>query len=274
MPALRPAFQGSELMGAGHRLWRAPLVALWVLLGMLLTALLQLLPGRWREPPRQGITRLWMRGLLSLLPLRIRYHGQPTPDTALWVGNHVSWLDIILLGARAPVRFVAKAEVRQWPLLGWLAERAGTVFIHRGQASGASLNQRLGKVMQQGHNLMVFAEGTTTAGDRVRTFHGRLFGCAIEQRLPIQPVALAYRRCEQRDSIAPFIDDDEFSRHLWRLLGASPIDVDVSFLPLIDSHARGRNELARRAHRAVTQALGLADDSSDCQSADSLRAVA
>lgn len=261
-------------MATCRRLWRAPLVALWVLLGMLLTALLQLLPGRWREPPRQGITRLWMRGLLRLLPLRIRYHGRPAPSTALWVGNHVSWLDIILLGARAPVRFVAKAEVRQWPLLGWLADRAGTVFIHRGQASGGSLNQRLGNVLQLGHNLMIFAEGTTTAGDRVRTFHGRLFGCAIEQHLPIQPIALAYRHRGQRDTFVPFIDDDEFSRHLWRLLGSARVDADVHFLPLIDSHPLGRNELARSTREAVVQALGLDEDSSSCQSADSLRAAA
>lgn len=259
-------------MATWRRLWRAPLVALWVLLGMLLTALLQLLPGRWREPPRQAITRWWMRCLLRLLPLHICYHGLPAAGTALWVGNHVSWVDIILLGARAPVRFLAKAEVRQWPLLGWLADRAGTVFIHRGQA--ASLNQRLGNVLQRGHNLMIFAEGTTTAGDQVRTFHGRLFGCAIEQHLPIQPVALAYRNHGQRDTIAPFIDDDEFSRHLWRLLGAARIDVDVHFLPLIDSHTLGRNELARSARQAVIQALGLEEDSSDCQSVDSLRAAA
>lgn len=261
-------------MARVHRLWRAPTVALWVLLGLLLTALLQLLPIRWREPPRQRITCLWMGGLLGLLPLRIRCHGHPLSSTALWVGNHVSWLDIIVLGARAPVRFVAKAEVRRWPLLGWLAERAGTLFIQRGQASGDNLNQRLGNVLKSDHNLMIFAEGTTTAGDRVRTFHGRLLGCAVEQRRPVQPIALAYRRGDQRDRLAPFIGDDEFSRHLWRLLGSPTINVELHFLPLINSHDLGRNELARSARQAVIQALGLEEDSSNCQSDASLSAAA
>lgn len=261
-------------MARTHRLWRAPAVAFWVLLGLLLTMLLQLLPAHWREPPRQRLTCLWMSGLLGLLPLRIRCHGQPVPSTALWVGNHVSWLDIIVLGARAPVRFVSKAEVRRWPLLGWLADRAGTLFIQRGRASGDCLNQRLGDVLQQNHNLMIFPEGTTTAGDRVRTFHARLLGCAVEQSLPIQPIALAYRREDRLDTIAPFIDDDAFSRHVWRLLGSPTIDVELHFLPLINSNHAGRNDLARSARKAVIQALGLEDGSSSCQSADSLSAAA
>ncbi|PRB83766.1 1-acyl-sn-glycerol-3-phosphate acyltransferase [Pseudomonas sp. MYb185] len=256
-----------------RRLWRVPAVAGWVVLGLLLASLLQLIPMRWRTGPRQSLTSWWMRRLLRLLPLRIRCHGQPTRESALWVGNHVSWLDIILLGAQAPVRFVAKAEVRQWPLLGWLAHSAGTLFLRRGQASGENASQQMAAVLERGQSLVLFAEGTTTAGDQVRTFHGRLLGWAAECKVPIQPVAVAYRRHGRVDTIAPFIDDDEFSRHLWRLLGSATIDVQLHFPPLIDSHGLERNQLARRARHAVVQALGL-EDSSDRQSAASLSAAA
>lgn len=255
-----------------RRLWRVPAVAGWVALGLLLSGLLQWLPLRWRRHSRQAATCWWMRGLLRLLPLRIHCHGQPPRRHALWVGNHVSWLDIILLGAQAPVRFVSKAEVRHWPLLGWLAHSAGTLFIQRGQTSN-EVGQRMAEVLEQEQSLVIFAEGTTTAGDRVRTFHGRLLGCAAGGAVPVQPVALAYRRGERRDDIAPFIGDDEFSRHLWRLLGSSCIDVELHFLPLIDSRQFERNQLARGTRQAVVQALGL-EDSSSRQSAEVLSAAA
>lgn len=255
-----------------RRLWRAPAVAGWVVLGLLLSGLLQLPPLRWSIRPRQTVTCWWMRGLLQLLPLRIRCHGRPPRRTALWVGNHVSWLDIILLGAQAPVRFVSKAEVRHWPLLGWLAHQAGTLFIQRGQTS-TEVSQRMASVLEQDQSLVIFAEGTTTAGDRVRTFHGRLLGCVAGGDIPVQPVALAYGRDGQRDDIAPFIDDDEFSRHLWRLLGSSRIGVELHFLPLIDSSQLERNRLARSAHQSVVQALGL-ETSKPCQSAEALSAAA
>ena len=242
-------------MGAWHRLWRAPLVALWVLLGMLLTALLRLLPGRWREPPRQGITRLWMRGLLSLLPLRIRYHGQPTPDTALWVGNHVSWLDIILLGASAPVRFVAKAEVRQWPVAGWLALKAGTLFIRRGGGDSQLLRQQIARHLQQACPVLIFPEGTTTDGRSLRTFHGRLLASAIDTATPVQPVAVRYLRGGKPDPIAPFVGDDDLLSHLLRLFAHDCGEVQIHLLAPIQSAGQERAALAFNAQLAIHTAL-------------------
>jgi 1-acyl-sn-glycerol-3-phosphate acyltransferase len=171
----------------------------------------------------------------------------------------VSWLDIVVLGAQAPVHFLSKAEVRDWPVIGWLAGAAGTCFIQRGQGTSSTVQEQLTSVLVAQRSLVIFAEGTTTAGDRVRTFHGRLLSAAIEAQVPTQPVALAYRYASERDSIAPFINDDEFSQHLWRLLGSKDIEVDVRFLPILDSSRLNRNQLARSAHASVCQALGLED---------------
>lgn len=261
----------SSLKPLLRRLWRVPLVASWVLIGALLACLLSLWPAQRRDAMRERMTLFWMRGLLRILPLRIHHYGQPTERPAVWVGNHISWLDIVLLGSIAPVRFIAKSEVRHWPLLGWLAHRAGTLFIQRGGAG--SLNQHMTEVLQQQQSLMIFAEGTTTPGDRVRTFHGRLLGCAVDQQVPVQPVALRYRQHGQLARAAAFIDDDAFFSHLWQLLGCTTIDVELHFLVAIGAHDMQRNHLARHAHRAVVQALGL-EDSSPCQSADSLSAAA
>ncbi|WP_341707168.1 lysophospholipid acyltransferase family protein [Halopseudomonas sp.] len=234
----------------------------WISCGLLLVCWAQLM--QWLRPAsvdqqRQKLTRWWMRNLIRILPLQVKVSGKPTAATALWVSNHVSWLDIVVLGAQAPVHFLSKAEVRSWPVIGWLASAAGTCFIQRGQGTSASVQEQLTSVLNANRSLVIFAEGTTTAGDRVRTFHGRLLSAAIDAQVPTQPVAVAYRYADERDDIAPFIDDDEFSQHLWRLLGSKDIEVEVQFLPLQDSTSQNRNQLARNAHTAVSQALGLDD---------------
>lgn len=274
MPATsRPLAESRYLKPLLRRIWRLPLVTSWVLLGLLLAGLLPLWPQARRHALCEGMTLFWMRGLLRLLPLRIQRHGQPIGHPAVWVGNHISWLDIVLLGAVSPVRFIAKAEVRQWPLLGWLAASAGTLFVRRGQASGGDLYQQMTAALQQQQSLMIFAEGTTTPGDRVRTFHGRLLSCAVEQQVPVQPVALRYCEQGQLSRTAAFIDDDELSSHLWQLLGGPTIDVELHFLPAIDSCNIERNPLARRTRQAVVQALGL-DDSKPGQSTEALSTAA
>lgn len=242
--------------------WRTPAVIMWIGYGLVLGLCMQLaqsLSPRPLSKYRQRLAQHWMRGLTRILPLHIRCHGTPTTESQLLVSNHVSWLDIVVIGACKPARFLSKAEVLHWPVIGWLASAAGTLFIQRGQAQGQSLQDQLGSALNDGDSLVIFAEGTTTAGDRVRTFHGRLLSCAIDTGTRIQPVALAYRRDGQRDQLAPFIDDDEFSRHLMRLLGSSVIDVDLHFLEGLDSQVGNRNQLARKAQAAVTQTLGLGD---------------
>lgn len=255
----------SSPLAAWRRLWRTPLILGWLLVGLLLAASVAIadrLAPALTQQHRNRVASSWMRGLCALLPLRIVRHGQPAEQTALLVSNHVSWLDVVLIGAQAPVHFLSKAEVRQWPIVGWLASAAGTQFIQRGQASGQTLHTQLREALQQGESLVIFAEGTTTAGDRVRPFHGRLMSCAIESDTPVQPVALAYRRNGRRDLTAPFIDDDEFSRHLLRLLGSAPIDVELHFLPLVRCDAKNRNQLAREIQDSVVQALGLTESGS------------
>lgn len=264
----------SDPMAILRRLWRVPLVVAWLLVGLLLTACVAIgdrVASNLTQRYRNRLTCLWMRGLIGILPLRIHRHGTPAKETALLVSNHVSWLDIVAIGAQSPVHFLSKAEVRHWPVIGWLASAAGTQFIQRGQAGGQTLHTQLSDALLQGDSLVIFAEGTTTAGDRVRAFHGRLMSCAIESQTPVQPVAIAYRRGEQRDVLAPFIDDDEFSRHLLRLLGSAPIDVELHFLPLVHCQTHNRNQLARRVQGAVVQALGLVD-TGDVAAAPKVRA--
>lgn len=206
-----------------------------------------------RPARRQRLTRWFHRRLAGALPFRVTVHGT-LPDTPmLWVGNHVSWTDIPLLGQLTPLAFLAKAEVRQWPLAGWLALQGGTLFIRRG-ASGR-VAEHLAERLRQPGSVMLFPEGTSTDGTVVRTFHGRPLSGAIDAGVAIQPVAIRYRRRGETDPIAPFIGDDDLLSHLRRLLRSEVADVEIYLLAPLETQGRSRNELARQAQAAVEQAL-------------------
>ena len=256
LPALRPPLQGSGLMARLRSLRSARLLGL-VALGLGLAAWVSLrerLPGADVTPLRQRLTRWWLARLCAALPFEVRVSGEAPRQPMLWVANHVSWTDIPLLGALAPLTFLSKAEVRAWPLAGWLAEKAGTLFIRRGSGDSRLINQRLAEQLHRGRNLLIFPEGTTTNGESLRTFHGRLMASALEAGVAVQPVAISYRRDGVPDAQAPFIGDDDLLSHLGRLLRERG-SVHIQLLEPIPSQGLDRAELARQAQQAVRLAL-------------------
>lgn len=204
---------------------------------------------------RQRLTCWFLRRLSHALPFDVEVQGKLPSEPMLWLSNHVSWTDIPLLGQLLPLSFLSKAEVRTWPLAGWLAHKAGTLFIRRGSGDSALLARQLQRYLQGGHALLIFPEGTTTDGQQVRTFHGRLLTGAIEAGMPVQPVAIRYLRNGQSDPIAPFIGDDDLPSHLLRLFASERSTVQIQLLDPIASHGLERNALARQAQRAVHVAL-------------------
>ncbi len=173
--------------------------------------------------------RFCIRWACRCLGLNIHQHGSPSNDTVLFVSNHISWSDIPILGSLAPIRFLSKAEVGQWPLIGWLARQAGTLFIHRGGGQARRVRGQIIENLQAGENVLVYPEGTTSAGLTVLPFHGLLLRAAPESNTPIQPVTITYRRDGRPDHLAPFIGEDEFHSHLLRMLRQPSARVDVVF---------------------------------------------
>lgn len=173
--------------------------------------------------------RFCFRWACRCLGLNIHQHGSPSNDTVLFVSNHISWSDIPILGSLAPIRFLSKAEVGQWPLIGWLARQAGTLFIHRGGGQARRVRGQIIENLQAGENVLVYPEGTTSAGLTVLPFHGLLLRAAPESKTPIQPVTVTYRRDGRPDHLAPFIGEDEFHSHLLRMLSQPSARVDVVF---------------------------------------------
>ena len=241
-------------------LGRSLLLLLWLSASLLLAGVLTLLQRLRRnnlEALRQRLTRLSLGWLVRCLPMRVQVHGQLPGQTALWLSNHVSWCDIPLLGALQPLTFLSKAEVRAWPLAGWLAAQAGTLFIQRGAGDSNDIGTQIGQQLQEDRPLLLFPEGTTTDGQGLRTFHGRLLSGVIEQQRAVQPVAIRYLRDGKPCSVAPFIGDDDMLSHLLRLLSQPACEVEIHLLAPIPSASRSRNELARHSQAMIASALQL-----------------
>lgn len=204
---------------------------------------------------RQRWSQIFMKRLTAALPFRVKVCGQLPAQPMLWVSNHVSWTDIPLLGMLAPLSFLSKAEVRTWPVAGWLAHKAGTLFIRRGGGDSQLLRRQISQHLQQQCALLIFPEGTTTDGRGLRTFHGRLLASAIDSEIPLQPIALRYLRDGQPDPIAPFIGDDDLLSHLMRLFGQPCGEVEVRLLAPIASRGEERAALAFKAQQAISEAL-------------------
>lgn len=205
--------------------------------------------------PGEVVAKRWHRRLLLILGVRVRVRGEALEGAALLVANHVSWLDIPVIGAQRATRFVSKSEVQCWPIAGWMADSVGTFYIRRGRGDSSALIDRMAQCLDNGGCVTVFPEGTTSDGRGMLPFHSRLFAAALEADCPVQPVALRYEPTERGEHLAPFVGDDTLLSHLWRLLRNRRLTVEVQFLPPISPAGLDRDRLADRAHRAIHGAL-------------------
>lgn len=240
-----------------RRLLRLVLVVLHVLVG-LLVALVLLRPGTGGMIPTRPMV-IWSRVLARILGLRITVGGLPCEGVVLLVANHISWLDIFCISAVCPTHFLAKQEVASWPVLGWLCRRAGTAFIRRGSGDGASEAMvTLVWRLRQGERMLIFPEGTSSTGADVKRFHPRLFQAAIHSRCPVQVIALRYPGEGGLNGVVPFIGDDRFVVHLWRLLAENDIVAELYFGDPLLTEGQSRDALAKQAQRQVSELLRLA----------------
>ncbi|MBK1721742.1 lysophospholipid acyltransferase family protein [Thiocystis violacea] len=203
--------------------------------------------------------RWWHARLCHALGIQIRVQGQVAPGCLL-VGNHVSWLDIPVLGAQSEIGFLSKADVRRWPLIGWMAEIAGTRFIERGAHQADRVLADLRRDLAQGRTLMIFPEGTTTDGSSVKRFHPRLFGIVQSAALGIQPIAISYHRADDPgpDTRVAYVGEDRLIANLWRVLRHPDLVVSVRFLPPIwPMEEEQRRRMAERARHMIVESLGV-----------------
>ncbi len=200
----------------------------------------------------------WARGMLEVLNVNLRIQGTVmTQGPLLVVMNHISWLDIMVLLAAQPVRFVSKSEVRHWPLIGWLATHTGTLYIERASRRDAlKVVHQIAQSLKDGDLIAVFPEGTTSDGGQVLPFHANLMQAAISVASPVQPVALRYRHIDGSLSTAPvYIGDDTLAGSIWRLLCSAPTTAQLDFLGIVPSAGQERRPLALQLEQAIAKAI-------------------
>lgn len=236
--------------------YRLLLLSFVITTGSLFTALFQ----RGTLPPtglQSNVTRWWHRNIANSLDVTIRVYGTPREEATLFVSNHISPFDITALGSVLPVRFLSKAEVKSWPLLGWLATRAGTLYIERGGRQAANkANQAMAEALSANHNVMLFAEGTTTDGN-VRKFHSRLFQSAVDSNSHVQPVAIRYP-CPEGNTVHSAVrrhHKKDFGESAKRLIAARQLVVELHFAEAMSAEKKSRDDLARYAETEVRKLI-------------------
>ncbi len=211
----------------------------------------------------------WANGFLRILGVQVRTTGSAvTTGPLLVVANHISWLDILVMLAVQPVRFVSKADVKYWPLIGWLATNAGTLYIERASRRDAlrvvhhiaeALREApAGTPVHTASIIAVFPEGTTSDGTTVLPFHANLVQAAISAHAPVQTVALRYLDAGTGAlSLVPaYVDDDTLISSVWRLLASPPVKAMVNFSELQHARGRERRAWALDLRAEVSKALG------------------
>jgi 1-acyl-sn-glycerol-3-phosphate acyltransferase len=190
--------------------------------------------------------------------IELRRTGELAPGAVLVVANHISWLDIASLHATGPrIRFVSKAAVAHWPLIGRLTRTAHTLFIERERKRDAMrVVHEVARALTAGDAVGVFPEGTTGPGDTVLPFHANLLQAAVSTGAPVQPVVLRYS--EPGRAVSPavqYLDDTTLVGSVLRIACARGVVVDVSFLDPVVPRAMGRRELAQALHERVAMRL-------------------
>lgn len=285
------------------RRWRRLLL---LLIGSLLALLLLSLVWLcwWPWPGGRGRIQavtcwIWCRFVIRALGIRPCVEGASgSPGMAAWrrgasrpgliVSNHLSYLDVVLIGSLSPAIFVAKQEVAGWPLLGWLVRLGGTLFLERGStASSVRCLYRACRLLRSGQSVVVFPEGTTSEGRGLSTFHPFFLAAAIRSRREILPITLRVDSIEGQEvdenqaQAFSWVGDDDFVPHFWNLLTLREIEVRVTcHAPLLVSRRDRAAHLASHVAALIKGPLdreqwaGLRGAVSPGETADEPREVA
>ncbi|MFC7340910.1 lysophospholipid acyltransferase family protein [Saccharopolyspora griseoalba] len=204
---------------------------------------------------RQAVPQ-WFRALLRALGIRLVVEGRMAPGGALVVCNHVSWLDVAAMQVLAPMRLLAKIEVRSWPVLGVLAGRIGTVYIDRDRLSALPEAVRtIAEELRSGAVVGVFPEGTTWCGNAAGRFRPAVFQAALDAGVRVQPIAVRFRDGAGRLTTAPaFLGEATLAASVLSVARMRDLAVELVVLPELTGTDRGR--LAEQAQHAITGATG------------------
>jgi len=199
----------------------------------------------------------WSRLLCFICGLKVYVYGKKPEPPVFIVANHVSWLDIPIIHSLMLAGFVAKSEIKYWPIIGWITMAGDTLFLKRGNAESRKgvLNQ-IKKRLTSGRSVAVFPEGTVTDGSYLRTFHRQLIHAAVETQTPILPVAIKFLNSNgTRNDQVGFLNNELFLTHVWRILSLPNSVVEIHCGELVTEFDQGARFVTLKSRSFIEQEL-------------------
>ena len=213
----------------------------------------------YKDPNNPNNTRYvqhFCRQLSKVFNIEVQIHGQIPRQPALWVSNHISWLDVAVLGSGARVFFLAKAEIEKWPLFGKLAKGGGTLFIKRGSGDSVKIREQITAFLKQDIPVLFFPEATTTDGQQVKKVHGRLLGAAIEAQRPVQICLICYVNQQgELDMVSPYVGNISFAKHVQNVLEMPEVTAHLMALPMIKTTDQTVESLTAEVQQKMREGL-------------------
>jgi 1-acyl-sn-glycerol-3-phosphate acyltransferase len=211
-------------------------------------------------PAKQALIRKWSMELLGILKIEtsVRWrHDGGLGGNVLIVANHVSWLDIFVLNSLQPARFIAKSDIRRWPVVGRLIANVGTVFIERERRRDMhNVNRHAVEALVRGDLVAVFPEGTTSDGTGLLKFHSSLLQSAVDAKGHVQPIAIRYRTPAGEHCMAPaYVGELSLVGSFWQVTGEREIVAELHVMASFPAGNAHRRELSRVAEEAIRTAL-------------------
>lgn len=215
--------------------------------------------GAFREPPRDKLPRYiqtFCRKMAGSFGVKVVEVEAVPQHHGLWVSNHVSWMDIPVVGSVSPAFFLSKAEIGEWPIFGKLAHAAGTVFIERGSGDVGSVAAQIASFLTEGSSVIFFPEATTTDGKKIKRIHGTLLQAAIDAGVPIQPIVLAYVNKDGTLSEAlPYYGKMTMKESIKRVLDSKDVTAYVLPLEPLDPNGHTKSELTNILQKRMSEGL-------------------
>ena len=212
---------------------------------------------------RRALVKRWSRRLLRILAVEARVHGDLgiRDGNVLIVANHISWLDIFVLNAVHPVRFVAKLELAAWPVVGAMIRGAGTLFVERTKwRDPHRVNDHVAAALAGGDVVAIFPEGTTTDGLDMLPFKSSLLQPIVDAQGHVQPVAIRYRTPDGALSVAPaYVGETTFAASFWEVCGVRALEVELVATTALSARDGHRRQLARAAEASIRKVLAAPD---------------
>ncbi len=222
-----------------------------------------------KGPSAYILPQLWHKTLCFIFGIKIKYIGKPyTEEQTIFVSNHMSYLDIMVLGTALRASFVAKKDVASWPVFGFLSRLQQTAFISRSHVDARKEKYALDTMITDGKSLIIFPEGTSTDGREVIPFKSSLFSIALRKKqnnIKIQPITLVIHKVDKHEVITQ--DDYDLyawhinmttplSEHLWHFARSKGAEIHIHFHTPVDSNGYSdRKILAKVCHEAVSNGL-------------------